>query len=400
MARTDMPPPISYGVHSYLLDDELLLFSEYSRTMYRLNSSAALIWCCCEEGLDIPSICSELSQTFRLTASEAKTVVTTTTAEWLNLGLLGQEREPLTSNPEKLTERKDTTDNLRPAVKVNGYQHEYRYKMLDTVIRIRFSGSGLDNIAPSVFGHLVISSDAPFNLSFDVHQDSDGYTLYCNEELVARCATKEELAPLLHAHAAAEAYSRTEYLIAIHAAAVSDGKGCIVLPAKAGNGKSTLTGAMIGSGFQYCTDELVLLKHKTHTIQAVPVAIALKPGSWPVLKSFYPELLDLPVLLRPDGKRVRYLLPGKQVLPSDTAQCYPVHSLVFPVYQPADATGLSHISPADALCRLAEAGYDMEGGLDKERVTELIGWISGIECYELRVNDLQEAISHMAELMS
>jgi hypothetical protein len=42
----------------------------------------------------------------------------------------------------------------------------------------------------------------------------------------------------------------------------------------------------------------------------------------------------------------------------------------------------------------------MEGGLDRERVTELVGWISGISCYELRVNDLREAVSLMAELLS
>jgi hypothetical protein len=400
MAQSDLPPPISDGVHSFILEDELLLFSEQVRTMYRLNSSAALIWCCCEEGLNSQSISAELSKTFRLSTAEAETVVSMTLSEWEALGLLGQGGRPSTSNPENQSERQFTADCLRPAIKNSGYQHEQRYKLLDTVIRIRTSGPGMELIAPYVFAHLEVSNAVPFNLALDVHQDSDGYSLFCNGELVARCATKEELAPLLHAHAAAEAYSRAEYLIAIHAAAVSNGKECIVLPAKAGNGKSTLTGAMIGSGIQYCTDELVLLKHQTHTIQAVPVAIALKPGSWPVLNSFYPELLDLPVFLRPDGKRVRYLLPERQVLSSNTNQCYPVHNLVFPVYQPTHATGLSRISPADALCRLAEAGYDMEGGLDKERVTELVGWISGVSCYELRVNDLQEAVSRMEELLS
>jgi hypothetical protein len=28
-----------------------------------------------------------------------------------------------------------------------------------------------------------------------------------------------------------------------------------------------------------------------------------------------------------------------------------------------------------------------------------VGWISGISCYELRVNDLQEAVSLMKEFM-
>jgi len=69
-------------------------------------------------------------------------------------------------------------------------------------------------------------------------------------------------------------------------------------------------------------------------------------------------------------------------------QCYPLHSLVFPCYQPEQPTSLTRISPADALCRLTEAGYDMEGGLDTERVEELIDWIGGISCYELHIHDL------------
>ena len=399
MAQPDLPPPIPDGVHSYLLDDELLLFSEHTRTIFRLNSSAALIWCCCEEGLNHQSITAELAQTFKLSASKAETAVSKTLSEWKVLGFLGQGSKPSQPHQEEDTEQQHTVDSARPVIKENEYQHEHRYRLLETVIRIRCSESGMEQIAHAVFAHLGISNDEPYNISLDVHRDSDGYSLLCNGELVEQCVTEEELPPLLHAYAAGEAYSRAEYLIAIHAAAVSHDKECIVLPAKAGNGKSTLTSALIGSGFQYCTDELVLLKRQTHTVQAVPVGIALKPGSWPVLKSFHPELEDLPIYLRPDGKRVRYLLPANQSLSGNMAQCYPVHSLVFPIYQPTNTTGLGRISPADALCRLAEAGYDMEGGLDREKVTELVGWISGINCYELRVNDLQEAVSRLSELL-
>ena len=399
MSQPELLPPNPDGVHSYLLDDELLLFSERARALFRLNSSAALIWCCCEEGMNHQSITAELAQTFELSTAQAETVVSTTLLEWEALGLLGEGDAPLPSHPEDPAETQSTADNTRPATSINEYQHEQRYRLLETVIRIRLPASGMDQIAPSVFAHLGVSNDEPYDLSLDVHQDADGYSLCCNGVQVARSVTEEELAPLLHGHAAAEAHSRAECLIAIHAAAVSNGKECIVLPAKAGNGKSTLTGALIASGLQYCTDELVLLKGQTHTVQAVPVGIALKPGSWPALKSIYPEVEDLPVFLRPDGKHVRYLLPAKQALPKNTARCYPIHCLVFPIYHPEHTTGLSRISPADALCRLAEAGYDMEGGLDRERVTELVGWISGINCYELRVNDLQEAVSQIAGLL-
>jgi hypothetical protein len=160
-----------------------------------------------------------------------------------------------------------------------------------------------------------------------------------------------------------------------------------------------LTAALIASGFQYCTDELVLLKHHTHTIQAAPAGIGIKSGAWPVLQSFHPVLEKLPIFLRQDEKRVRYLLPPKHRLANDTAQCYPVQSLVFPSYQLEQPTSLTRISPADALCRLTEAGYDMEGGLDTERVAELVDWIGGISCYELLVHDLHEAVSRIEDLL-
>ena len=42
----------------------------------------------------------------------------------------------------------------------------------------------------------------------------------------------------------------------------------------------------------------------------------------------------------------------------------------------------------------------MEGGLDTERVEELMDRIAGISCYELHVHDLQEAVSRVTDLLT
>ena len=65
----DMPISIADGVHSFLLGDELMLFSQQTGAMFRLNQSAALIWSCCEEGLNRQAIVAELVQTFNLPES-------------------------------------------------------------------------------------------------------------------------------------------------------------------------------------------------------------------------------------------------------------------------------------------------------------------------------------------
>jgi len=398
MNQLNLSTTIADDVHSYLLGDELLLFSQRARAMFRLNPSAALIWFCCEEGLNRQAIIAELRQMFKLPAAQAEKDVDAVLTEWGTRGLLAQDNETLPP-PEERDELPSMHEVPAPTSVVKEYQRERRYRMLGTVFRIRFSVPGLEAVAQSVLAHLAVPDNQPFDVALDVQQDSLGCFLFCNEELVDHCASEEELAPLLHGQALLNAYSRADCLTAIHAAAVSNGDSCIVFPASSGSGKSTLTAALIASGFQYCTDELVFLKHRTHTIQAAAAGIGVKTDAWQVLQPFHPVLKDLPTFLRQDAKQVRYLLPPKHLLANDTAQCYPVQSLVFPSYQPEQPTSLSRISPADALCRLTEAGYDMEGGLDTERVAELVSWIGGIECYELLVHDLQEAVSRIQDLL-
>jgi len=398
MNQLNLSTTIADDVHSYLLGDELLLFSQRARAMFRLNPSAALIWFCCEEGLNRQAIIAELRQMFKLPAAQAEKDVDAVLTEWGTRGLLAQDNETLPP-PEERDELPSMHEVPAPTSVVKEYQRERRYQMLGTVFRIRFSVPGLEPVAQSVLAHLAVPDNQPFDVALDVQQDSLGCFLFCNGELVDHCTSEEELAPLLHGQALLNAYSRADCLTAIHAAAVSNGDSCIVFPASSGSGKSTLTAALIASGFQYCTDELVLLKHRTHTIQAAAAGIGVKSDAWQVLQPFHPVLKDLPTFLRQDAKQVRYLLPPKHLLANDTAQCYPVQSLVFPSYQPEQPTSLSRISPADALCRLTEAGYDMEGGLDTERVAELVSWIGGINCYELLVHDLQEAVSRIQDLL-
>lgn len=399
MGQLNLPTTIADGVYSYLLGDELLLFSQRARAMFRLNPSAALIWFCCEEGLNRQAIIAELRQTFKLPTSQAEKDVNEVLTEWKTRGLLIQDNATLPPPPEEQDELPSRHEVPAPCSVVNKYQRERRYQMLGTVFRVRFSVPGLEAVAQSVLAHLAAPDQLSFDVALDVQQDSLGCFLFCNGELVEHCKSEQELAPLIHGTILLNAYSRADCLTAIHAAAISNGDSCIVFPASSGSGKSTLTAALIASGFQYCTDELVLLKRHTHTIQAAAAGIGIKSGAWPVLQPFHPGLEDLPIFWRQDAKQVRYLLPPKHLLAPDTARCYPVQSLVFPRYQPEQPTSLNLISPADALCRLTEAGYDMEGGLDTERVTELVGWIAGISCYELQVHDLQDAVSRIEDLL-
>lgn len=393
-------PPVSPGVRSFLLDNELLLFAEQSATLFRLNASAAFIWCGYEEGLDHSSIANQFATAYSITPEQAERDIQAVVTEWQKLGLLGESgklapAESARSNPPVVGLR-----GPGPLPPVGETLIEHRYQLLDTVFRLRFAGADIARRAQSVLGHLGVAVDRPYDVSVDVAQDEQGYVLYSGGEPVAQCATAEELAPLFHGQVLLGTYSRTACLIAVHAAAIIDGSSCVVFPAGSGSGKSTLTAALIASGFQYGTDELVLLEQNSYRVRPMPVSVGLKSGAWPLLEAFHPGLQNLPVHWRQDDKEVRYLSPAKQVLPADMSRHYSLHSIVFPKLQEQGSVSLTPVGAADALCRITEAGYDTDGGLDAGKVQELIDWIVEVNCYELRFNDLHDAIAAIRDLFS
>jgi len=398
MPKPDQSLPVSSGIRSFFLGDELLLFSPHVHALFRLNPSAAFIWCCCEEGLDRPAIVEEMVQTFQLATVQAEQDLEATLFEWKQRGLLGRTEESSVTATGQVPV--DDEPVPEPQTRTHDFPVERHYRMFETVFRLRFTDTTMASCADSAFAHLGVDADCPFDVSFDLQHDARGYFLFGKDKPIAWCRHEQELAPLLHGQVVADAYERANCLISFHAGAVSNGRECLIFPALSGSGKSTLTAALVASGFSYCTDELVLLQAQTHLVQTIAAGIGIKSGSWDVLQPFYPHIMKLPAHRRLDGQAVRYLLPTPDQLSDDMAQHHPIRALVFPAYQPDTEPCLERLTPANALCRLTEAGTDMDGELDDASVTELVDWIADMDSYELRYSKLEDAIAHVRELLS
>jgi len=72
----------------YLVGDEGLLFVPASGQLYRLNTTAAFIWCCRDEGLAPLAIATALAGKFGIATSLARRDIVRTLSEWRSLGLL------------------------------------------------------------------------------------------------------------------------------------------------------------------------------------------------------------------------------------------------------------------------------------------------------------------------
>src|SRR5262249_4503127 len=227
-------------------------------------------------------------------------------------------------------------------------------------------------------------------------EDGNESLLLYDGVLVDRCSSSGAVIPMLHANVLLTAYRTSGCMAALHAAAVIQNDTCVLMPGASGSGKTTLTAAALAYGFQYCSDDLILLTHEPVSIRPVPTCLGVKSGSWNVLAGLFPQIQDLPTHVRIDGKKIRYLPPGAGI--AQTPASYAVTRLVFPVWTPGSAPACRKIGTAEALERLTASGYDLPNRINSEVVASLIRYISKMQCFELRYDSTQEAVRTLSIL--
>ena len=400
---TVTPQTLSHRAVFYLLGNEGILFSEINGKVYRLNASAAYIWCCCEAGFAPITIARMLTKRFDISRQIARRDVIQAFVEWRDAGLLGGDAllEQPESHPAPIDEPLDSPIRSPARSSISSTPYEHFYQLLDVCLQIRYPCQAAMAWVHPIFSHLEIHSAAHLNSAhtiIDIIQDGENFSVFRDGVPNNSVGQLSELAPLFQREALLAAYEHTECLAAIHSAAVCNDKGqCILLSASSGGGKSTFTAALLSSGFTYLTDELCLLETDAHAIRPAYVSLALKRDSWSILAIKYPQLRVLPTHLQEGVTEVKYLTPPESKPPKKS---YRVSYLIFPKYRANAPPKLTKLAPAEALYCIAQAGYDLPGRLNKQSLEVLIGWIAQLESYELQLSEIDEAVGKIKELLA
>jgi hypothetical protein len=271
------------------------------------------------------------------------------------------------------------------------------YRLLDSLISLRMPDEQTAAQIHPMLRHLTMSGDTVPDLDLEVRRAAEGYLLLRDGVPIDNCHSAAGLLPMIHANLLMLAYDQSTRLVGIHSAAVKSGNCCLLLPALPGSGKSTLAAALLGSGFDYCADDLVLFNGVPTGLRSAPVAMGIKTGSWKPLMDYHSDLAALPISERVDGQHIRYLPPPPGRL-ADVTRPLVVSHVVFPRYREGSAARLTPISAAEGLWRLTEAGYDVQGRLTAAVVEQLIDWIAPIPCFEFRYGELPEAVTTVRRL--
>ena len=387
------------NMHSYPVEDELLLFNSQSRQLVLLNKTAAFIWKGIEQGCSTHDIIHAMAQSTGNTAAEISQDINNLTHQlYSSLGI--------TQIPAGDEEQQSLVESFKLPVLNSGKNEiilksstgpQLCYKIIDTHIRLRFPSKRELSVVKPIIAHLMIEGNINCDVDLRIAKTKEGYVLLNEGDPIDCCKEVDGIAPMVHANATMIAYDRTNCFIGLHAAAVVCQGKCILMPAVSGSGKSTLTAALIGTGFDYCADDLVLLSNPPIQMCPVPTAIGLKSGSWEPIGDYHPGVASLTAHLRIDGQKVRYMAPcGCSMKKPESLS---VDCIVFPHFnRNGEAASIETLRAGEGLYKLAEAGYDVPNHLTADKVKQLIDWIVNIPKFVIRFNQLDNAVSMIRSL--
>jgi len=190
-------------------------------------------------------------------------------------------------------------------------------------------------------------------------------------------------------------FQRPHEYFMLHAAVVERNGRAVLLPGRAGSGKSTLCAGLIHRGWRLLSDEVALIRPGHGDLLPVPRPVSLKDKSIGVIRRFAPDAILGPEWPGTAKGTVAHMLPPAV----SVARAHDVATprwIVFPSFSVNAPTSLESIKKGTALMRAADNSfnYSVHGERGFMMLSDLI---DRCECYELTFGNLDDAIETIDE---
>ncbi len=175
----------------------------------------------------------------------------------------------------------------------------------------------------------------------------------------------------------------------IHAAALTQGNECVLLPGRTGSGKTTLAAYLAGRGFGYLTDELVYIPSGALEIVPFMRPLNVRRRAMPVL--------GLPLDAKDDSR----MLTGRDIAlfwPTGQAPAMskpPLSRIVFPTYEPDAPLESKTMSPAETGLALMSCLINARN-LDGHGFAEVARVAGGVPAFRLHYGDPAGIVAWLA----
>lgn len=270
------------------------------------------------------------------------------------------------------------------------------YFMNGLTFRIKYGDKGLEAVVhPLIFQFENDENHILFH-EFEIFRNSEKLFLMVENEIAETLESGQtgflKAAVLLKFMELCYGKRNDDWMMTLHASAVTDGNRAVIFPARAGSGKSTLSVLLNAHGFSLLSDDFIAMDFLDKKVYSLPVAATIKEGSMKVLSPFYPELAGIQAEQAYTGKQVRYLPVNKLFTPKNG---YPVKHFVFISYSQGSACRFGEISKKEALRILLEETWI---NAKPKVVVEFFKWFDKAVFFELWYSVTSEAVAVISKL--
>ena len=191
------------------------------------------------------------------------------------------------------------------------------------------------------------------------------------------------------------ALEKMEGFYQIHGGAVVKNNMGLILPAAPGSGKTTLTVALTMNGFKCLSDDIVLIDADSLKLNPFSRNIFITEEKKDVFDRYG---IGLP-LRKSEWMEYGgwdFIPPHPVPLPQGERE-FNVDFIIFPNYNPAQKTELKRISKGKAIFEIIKESFNIHKFRDRG-VDIVHRLVENAECYQLTVNNLNEAVDIISDL--
>lgn len=266
------------------------------------------------------------------------------------------------------------------------HQDENIYNIYDTFFSLSIDAS-LSSYLYDSFKHLKkYSSNKDVKYNFQVLKEEEMYTIYINGMQVEKLALKEKILSILQDLIRITIYENSNFLFAMHSATLEYNNKVLILPGVSGAGKSTLSSFLMHKEFNLYSDEVTSID-TNFDIQALPLCLTLKEGSWKTVDSFSKNLNALHIHHRFDGQKIKFLPPLNNTVSKISALNA---TIIFPMYKEYEDSKVYKLSAVEAISLFVESGYHLSNPEDIEVVKTFLEYVNSCTLYKIIYSDLND----------
>jgi HprK-related kinase A len=191
--------------------------------------------------------------------------------------------------------------------------------------------------------------------------------------------------------------TRAHHYLLLHAAVLERHGKAVILPGEPGAGKSTLTAALMLSGWRLLSDEMTMIDRDDGLIVPLARPVSLKNRSIEIIRAFSSEAVFGDIAHDTHKGTVSHLRPSTDSVRRMGEKARPAH-IVFPRWQAGAAPDLRPRAKADAFMHAASHAfnYSLLGRLGFDLNAALT---DACDCWDFRYAQLDDALRLFEELV-